>query len=87
MISHLMGGGGGGQFLSDDLVYPDVWGISNLETDGKSSDGGQLLSDDLARLAKDRSIWVLTGQWSILVLTGQYWSIPVDWSIEILVVR
>ena len=44
------------QFLSDDLVYPAVWGISNPETDGKSSDGGQLLSDDLARLAKDRSI-------------------------------
>ena len=25
--------------------------------------------------------------WSIPVLTGQYWSIPVDLSIEILVVR
>ena len=33
-------GRGGGQLLSDDLVYPAVGGISNIETDGKSSDGG-----------------------------------------------
>ena len=42
-------GGGGGQLLSDDLVYPAVWGFSSTETDVKSSDGGgggQLLSDD-----------------------------------------
>ena len=33
-------GWGGEQLLSDDLVYPTVWGISNTDTDDKSSDGG-----------------------------------------------
>ena len=31
---------GGGQLLSDDLVYPAVWGFSNIEIDDKSSDEG-----------------------------------------------
>ena len=36
----------GGQLLSDDLVYPAVWGFSSIEADDVIW-WGQLLSDDL----------------------------------------